>query len=405
MILRPLLAAVLVCAATLPAANLAVNLSGTTNQAFANKLVDTDVQVVRFVLQAGGGDVTVDSITITVSNAAQAVNAFSGMRLFYDADGNGSFDPSEELGTVQAVAGATVTFTESFVAQNGLIRELQVRVNVGSSTSVYGESFQFSIAADTDFGLPPASTDTISGTFPVTGNALTIRNSVNQLVPGSGNPAAPRSVERGSQNVAGLHVVFDSLVPVTPGELVGLDLQSIAVSVTLQTAGQAAAVSAVSLWQDDGDNQFEPNAGEVLIQGRSAADLGKWTPAGNVLTVTFDGTPISVLPQINTGQARAFWVGISFQSGAECVCEVSLNRTNVQGTQGTAADFFVTSPASLTGNAITVTTQPAPPAPQEAPGEGGCSTSSEPISWFSALLLMTAGFASVVRVARRKLSN
>lgn len=404
MILR-LLPLLLAGACALPAANLAVNLSGTTNQSFANKLSDTDVQVARFVLQASGGDVAVDAITITVSNATAAANAFTGMRLFYDADGNGTFDASEELSTVQAVTGTgLMVFTESFTALNGLQRELQVRVNIGSDVSVYGQAFSVSIAVDTDIELPVASPDTVSGTFPVTSNTLTIRNSVNQLVPGSGNPASPRSVEKGSSNIAALHVVLDSLVPTSPGELVGLDLQAIAISITLQTAAQATAVSALGLWQDDGDTAFEPNSGEVLIQGRSPADMGKWSTAGNVITVTFDGTAISVLPQINTGQARAFWVGISFAGGAECICEVSLNRTNVQGVWGVNGDFFVTSPTAITGNVITVTTQPSAPKAAEAEGEGGCSTNSEPISWFSALLLVAAGFASVMRVAKRKLT-
>lgn len=405
MILRPFLLALLVCTGSLSAGNLSVNLSGTTNQAFPNRLTDTEVQVVRFVLQSTGSNTTVDSITVTVSNAASAVNAFTGMRLFYDADGNGSFDASEELSTVQTVTGATTTFTETFTAMNGLIRELQVRVNIGSNPTVYGEAFTFSIAAGTDLSLPGAPTDTVSGTFPVTGNALTIRNSTNQLVPGTGNPTAPRGIAKGSQNAAALHFVIDSLVPTSPGELVGIDLQAIAISVTTQTAGQTSAVSGVTLWQDDGDAFFEPSAGEVLILARTPADLGKWTPAGNVITVTFDGTPINTLPQINTGQARTFWVGISFAGGADCVCEVSVNRTNIQGSLGVAADFFVISPSAISGEVITVADQPAGPELPEADGEGGCSSSEAQLSWISALLLALAGFASAARLFKRKLSS
>jgi len=405
MILRPFVLALLVCASGLSAANLAVNLSGTTNQAFANKLTDTDVQVVRFVLQASGGDVVVDGIAITVSNPTNAVNALTGMRLFYDADGNGTFDPSEELSTVQTVTGATTVFTETFTALNGLIRELQVRVNIGANVTVYGEAFQFSIAVDTDIELPVASPDTISGTFPVTGNALTMRNSTNQLVPGVGNPASPRSVGLGSQTVAALQFAIDSLTPTSPGELVGIDLQAISVSVTTQTAIQTAAVSGLTLWQDDGDGLFEPNTGEVLILALSPADLGKWTPTGNVITVRFDGTAINVLPQINTGQARTFWVGVSFAGGTPCVCEVSLNRTNVQGSLGTTADFFVVSPASITGNVITVANQPEGPPPEEAPGEGGCTSGTKQLSWFSALVLAAAGFASVLGRRKRKIPS
>ncbi|MBE7493152.1 MAG: hypothetical protein HS108_15535 [Planctomycetes bacterium] len=387
----------------LSAANVAVNLSGTTNPAFANKLSDSDVQVVRFVMQASGGDVNVSSVTLTVSNATQAAVAFTGIKLFFDSEPNGTFDPGEQVGTTQTIAGATVTFNGTFTVKNGLIHELQVRVDIGASTAVYGEAFQFSIAAGTDIGLPGAPTDTVSGAFPFTGNALTIRNSVNQLVPGTGNPASPRSVQHGSQNVAALQFALDSLVPVAPGELVGLDLQSLAISITTQTASQTAAVSALALWQDDGDALFEPGSGEALILARTPADLGKWTAAGNVITVTFDGAAINVLPTILTGQARTFWVGISFAGGADCVCEVSVNRSNVQGSLGTAADFFVTSPTAITGNVITVANLPKPPAAPEAEGEGGCSTDTRQVPVFALLIAAVAGFASLRRALKRKL--
>ncbi len=159
MTLRPVLLAILLAASALPAANVAVNLSGTTNQPFANKLVDTDVQVARFVLQASGGDVTIDGITIDFSNPTNAALAFSGVRLFYDANGNGTFeDPAEELGSVQAVGTGAVTFTETFTALNGLIRELQVRVHIGNNVAVYGEAFQAGLTPQAAlFCLAPAA--------------------------------------------------------------------------------------------------------------------------------------------------------------------------------------------------------------------------------------------------------
>lgn len=402
MIPRTFLLAVLLAAGALPAANVAVNLSGTTNLAFSNKLVDTDVQVARFVLQASGGNVVIDGVTIDFSNPTNAALAFSGVRLFYDANGNGTFeDPAEELGSIQAIGTGSVTFTETFTALNGLIRELQVRVNIANNVAVYGEAFQARIDAAGSIILPGASSDTVSGTFPATGNAITIRNSVNQLVPGTGNPATPRTVAKGSQNVSGVHFIVDCLVATNPGELVGIDLQGLAVSVTTQTAGQTANVSAVSLWQDDGDGLFEPGAGEIQILQRTPADVGKWIAAGNVITVTFDGTSIAVLPQINTGQARAFWASISFVGGTECVCQVSVNRTGIQGSLGTTADFFVTSPASVQGEVITVADLPKGAKAPEAQGEGGCSTSEQPVSW-ATLALLLAGIASGLSLRKRK---
>ncbi len=405
MTLRPVLLAILLAAGALPAANVAVNLSGTTNQPFANKLVDTDVQVARFVLQASGGDVIIDGVTIDFSNPTNAALAFSGVRLFYDANGNGTFeDPAEELGSVQAVGTGSVTFTETFTSLNGLIRELQVRVHIGNNVAVYGEAFQARIDAAASIILPGASSDTVSGTFPATGNAITIRNSVNQLVQGTGNPATPRTVAKGSQSVSGVHFIIDCQVATNPGELVGIDLQGIAISVTTQTAGQTAAVSGVSLWQDDGDGLFEPGAGEIQILGRTPADVGKWIAAGNVITVTFDGTSIAVLPQINTGQARAFWASISFVGGMECVCQVSVNRTGIQGSLGNLADFFVTNPASIQGEVITVADVPKGDKAPEASGEGGCSTSGEPLSGLS-LAWLLAGIASGLWLRKRKVKQ
>src|SRR5690606_13533624 len=95
--MRALLAAILAfLAVPALAADLAVNLSGQSGGAFSTRLQSNDVQVARFVLQASGGDVTVDAITLHLSNFAMADDALTGVRLFYDADGNNVFDPSEE---------------------------------------------------------------------------------------------------------------------------------------------------------------------------------------------------------------------------------------------------------------------------------------------------------------------
>jgi hypothetical protein len=387
------------------AASLAMNLSGTTGPDFGNQLNDTDVEVARFVLQPSGGAVSIDEITVHVSNFATADEAFTGVRMFFDADGNGTFDPSEEVSTSQGPtgAGSDLTFTETFSAPSGLIRTLQLRVNIGNITSTYGQSYNFSIDPQADITLTSPGTDTISSTTVAVSNDITIRHSENQLVPGTGNPTGPRETSFNDGNFAALHFIVSSLTPTGPGQLQGIDLNSITISVTCATAAQTAVITRLRLWQDDGDSNFEPGNGEVLIQERTVLDVGKWIVAGSVINVTYDGLPVQNLSDVPSGSTKALWVGIDFGTGPETTCEVSVTRTNVLGALGAAADFFVTNPNFISGNVITVTTPADPPRDAEPQGEGGCSTNGESSLWLIlvALALTTAFVAGVCkRLAR-----
>lgn len=397
--MRAVLAAFLaILALPLSAATLAFNLSGTTGPDFGNQLNDTDVEVARYVVQPSGGNVSIDSITIHISNFALADNAFTRLRLFFDADGNGTFDPTEELDETSTIvpSGATddVTFTETFSAPGGLIRTLQLRVNIGVDTSVYGEAFNFSIDPQADIVLSNGG-DSVSSTTVATSNDITIRHSENQLVTGTGNPTAPRSAALGASNFPALHFIVASLTPTGPGQLQGIDLNSITISVTCANAAQTAAITRLALWQDDGDAVFEPSAGEVLILQRTPADAGKWVIAGSVISVTFDGTPVQNLSDIPSGGARTFWVGIDFGGGPDTTCEVSVTRTQVLGALGAAADFFVTTPNFISGDIINVATPPPPPKSSKPEGEGGCSTAEQP-----GMLLLIALALALALIAR-----
>jgi hypothetical protein len=395
--MRAILAAlVTILALPCAAATLAVNLSGTTGPDFGNQLNDTDVEVARYVLQPTGGAVSIDAITVHVSNFVLADEAFTGVRLFFDADGNGTFDPSEEVATSQVPSGAAsdLTFTETFSAPSGLIRTLQLRVNIGNNTTAYGESYNFSIDPQADITLTNPGTDTISSATVAVSNDITIRHSENQLVPGTGNPTGPRETGFGKQNLGALHFIVSSLTPPGPGQLQGIDLNSITVSVTCATSAQTAVVTRLRLWQDDGDANFEPGNGEVLIQERTSADVGKWVVAGSVISVTYDGLPVQNLSDVPSGATKSLWVSIDFGDGVDTTCEVSVTRTNILGALGAAADFFVTNPNFISGNVITVTTPPDPPKSAEPPGEGGCSTDDMPGSWV--LVLVALALAKIV---------
>jgi hypothetical protein len=401
--MRALLAALLaILALPASAANLAVNLSGQSGPAFATQLQSTDVQVARFVLQASSGDVTVDAINLHFSNAANADEAFTGVRLFYDADGNNIFDTSEELDASHAPNGTDdfLTFTETFTAVSGQIRELQVRATVSANVAAYGQAFQFRIDGAGSIALANGA-DTISGTLPAQAGAITIRHSQNRLQPGTGNPTQPRETFFGRDNVAALHFLVESLSATAPGQLAGIDLSSFTISVTLATNAQTEAITRVSLWQDDGDAAFEPGSGEVLIQARNPADVGKWGIAGSVISVVFDGTPIQNLQDVAAGQVRAFWIGIDFaDDGPEAVCEVSLNSGGVQGALGPAADFMIANPALVSGNVLTLTEKPPKPKSREAQGEGGCSA----YGWvqFNVPMLAVAAMLLFVRSRRKR---
>jgi hypothetical protein len=374
--MRVLPALIVLLACPLAAADLSVNLSGQSGPAFATQLQSSDVQVARFVLQASGGDVTVDAIAIHFSNAANADEAFTGIRLFFDADGNGIFDTSEELDASQAPNGTDdfVTFTETFTAVSGQIRELQLRATISNNSAAYGQAFQFRIDAAASFSLANGG-DAVTGSLPAQANAVTIRHSENRIQPGTGNPTAPRDTFFGRTNVAALHFLVESLTATPPGQLAGIDLAAFTISVTMGTNAQTAAVTRLTLWQDDGDAAFEPGNGEVMILERDPADVGKWGIAGSVISVVFDGSEIQLLQDIPAGQARAFWIGIDFaDDGPAAVCEVSLNSGGVLGALGVSADFLIANPAVVSGNVLNLEETPPKPKSTEAKGEGGCST-------------------------------
>ncbi len=396
--MRVLPALLLMLACPLMAANVAVNLSGTSGPSFATQLQTGDVQVGRFVLQATGGDVTINSITIHFTNAANADEAFTSVRLFYDDDGNGIFATNEEVGTAQVPNGTDdfVTFTQTIVADDTQINELQVRVTVGNNVAAYGQAFRFRIDTAASLNLP--NPDTVSGSLPAQANTITIRHSENRLQPGTGNPTGPRTFYFGETNVNALHFLVDSMFPTAPGQLAGINLSAITISITLATALQTPAITRLTLWQDDGDSAFEPGSGEVLVLARTPADVGKWGISGSVISVVFDGTAVQNIADIPTGQARAFWIGLDFDSdGPSATCEISVNNTAVLGAEGAAADFFIGTPALISGNVITLQAKPPKEKSREAGGEGGCSTHGTETQFWLGLVC----FAAIWTVSRR----
>lgn len=394
--MRVILCALALFCGGLTAADVSVNLSGTAPGNFSNKLQDTDVEVARFVLQASVGSVSIDSITIHYTNATAAASAFPLVKLFYDANGNGTFEAGEQVGNSQAAGAGPTSDSLLFTPAVALsvptaLRNLQVRVDIGTSGALYGEQFRFRIDAAGSIALTNGG-DTVSGSFPVQSNFLTIRHSENRIQPGTGNPATVRTLNLDSSNVGALHFLVESLVGTLPGELVGIDLVSISVNVTLATAAQIPAIERVTLWQDDGDGAFEPGSGEVQILQRTPADIGKWNPSGNVITVVFDGTPISTLADIPAGGIRTFWVGLHF-GDTPCTCDVSVVPSGIVGALGANADFMQAVPASVAGAVINTQKKKSTPKAPEAEGEGGCSTDGGNSFVLLALLLLTGLFA------------
>lgn len=276
-----------------------------------------------------------------------------------------------------------MTFAEVFSAPDTSANDLQLRADINNTSAFYGQAFTFSINAGTDVTLTNSGSDTVSGTFPVNSNTLTIRHSENQLVPGTGNPTAPRTVDHNSTNNAALHFIIDCLTASTNGELVGIDLDAITISLTLGTTAESSGIAALALYTDDGDGLFEPAGGEAEIQRRTALDVSKWVVSGTVISVTFDGAAIANLVDLISGQNRVFWVGIDFTGGIDVTVEVSVNRTGVLGALGTDADYFVTSPANINGNVINVRDTGSGGGGNgntsaDPSGEGGCIASNSP---------------------------
>ncbi|CAG0988565.1 hypothetical protein PLCT2_02335 [Planctomycetaceae bacterium] len=401
------LCAALLAASTLGAATMNVTLSGASPANFENRLSDTSVEVTRFVLTSTGAAVDCSAVTITFTNPTTADEAFTAVRVFYDANGNSSFEAGEEIGVGQAPNGAaaTLSFTGAFTVPTSS-RLMQVIVNTGANVASYGSDYRFSIAAAADITLVNPGTDSVTGAFPVQGNTLTIRNSVTNLLAGTGNPAGPRTVVRGSQDVAGAHFRLDCIAAAIPGELVGLDLSSITVSLNLGSAADASVITSVSLFGDDFDAAFEPSGQDPLIQSRTSADIAKWTVAGSTLTVIFDGAPLTALTSINSGTVRAFWIGVSFNSTANAVVEVLVNRTGIIGAEGANGDFMTTAITSVSGNVITVSGSGGGGGdgqgnrPSE---EGGCTATPTGVAMPWILLVLLA--AAIRIIGNRKRPN
>lgn len=395
--MRVVLAALLLLAAPAFAANLTVNVSGNTPPDFANQLNDTGVEVARFVFQATGGDVDISDVTIHVSNHLLADEAFTAVRVFFDSEPNGTFSLSEQIDTdkVPSGTGTDITFAGSFTVLGGNIHTLLVLVDIANNATVYGESYDFTIDPQVDVTLTNPGSDTITNSNVGTSNAITLRHSENQLVQGTGNPTAPRQTTYGTTNYPALHFIISSLTPIGPGQLAGIDLAAITISITCATAAQTALPTRLRLWTDDGDSAFEPGSGEILIQERTPADITKWITAGTVISVTFDGTPIQNLQDIASGGTRTFWVSVDFGGGPETTCEVSVTRTNVLGALGADADYFVTVPTAISGDVITVTEAPPKKKSKSPEGEGGCSTDESSGGW---LLVILATMVAVISI-------
>lgn len=342
---------------SLGAASVNVALSGASPANFDNRLNDTSVEAARFVLTISGGSVDLSGVTLSFSNAANADEAFSAVRLFVDLNGNQSFEsPSEEFSPVGGIApdgiNGFLAFSKAFTLATGTTL-MQVVVNTSGNVAAYGESFRFSIAAAADFTLVNPGTDNVTGSFPVQSNSITIRNSVTNLLSGTGNPAAPRTVSRGAQNVAGTHFRLDCLSATVPGELLALNLASITVNINLGSPAEAAVINSVNLHGDDFDAVFEPTGADTLIQSRTSADAAKWMVSGSTLTVVFDGAPVAAL-SVASGSVRAFWIGLSFNNSANAVVEVLVSRTGILGAAGAVGDFLTTGVVTVSGNVITV---------------------------------------------------
>lgn len=398
----------LLLATPLMAADLAVDVSVNQASDFANKTNDVDVEVARFTLSATGGAISVGELSITISNETMADDAFSQLRLFYDADGNGTFATNEELTSGQTPDGTSsiLTFADAFSVANMSTNDLQLRADINNTSTFYGQAFTFSIDVNTDVSLTNSGSDAVLGTFPVNSSTLTIRHSENQLVQGTGNPTAPRTVGHNSADNAALHFIVDSLTAATNGQLVGIDLDSLTISLILGSTSEAAGIAALTLYTDDGDGLFEPGAGEAEIQRRTVLDGAKWVVSGTVISVTFDGSAIANLVDLVSGQNSVFWVGIDFTGSMDVTVEASVNRTSVLGALGADADYFLPSPANINGNVINVRNTGGggigSNADSDPSGEGGCISSSSPtnIYLFSFLAVL-----SVMLIGCKQLRN
>ncbi len=139
-----------------------VSLSSSTPAGATLPLGANSVQVLKFDLKAGSEAATVDGLAISMVGVGATTNVTN----VYLYEGN---DRLTEARSVNASTRKATFNNLNLALAAGQTRTLTVRVETNTSSAA-GDQLQFAVSAATDV----TSAGTVSGSFPVTGNAFTL---------------------------------------------------------------------------------------------------------------------------------------------------------------------------------------------------------------------------------------
>ncbi len=328
--------------------------------------------------------ITVTALTITGSGTLGLGTGIDRAQLHADVNGDGLLDAGDALlATVSSPGGTSFTFT-------GLAEALPASASATwlvtcdlLASAPDGETLVASIAQDADVSVTGSVSGSPSVTgCPVTGSTKTTGDLGSlSVLAGAGNPPG-RNVEPGETGVPVLQLklVASSVEDV---EVLSLDLTAAG------TGDDAAGISGVFLYLDDGDDVFDGALDALLF--------------GPLVFSADDGTLSIPLSQtVSAGAARNYFVVYSFDSGAsdgETYGVSLVADADVDARGATTLLDVPVSGAPVSGADFTVRT-PAPPSDDDGRCGGGVHGGGPGslLSW----ALLAAAFYLCLAAARAK---
>jgi hypothetical protein len=285
----------------------------------------------RFVLVGGG------------SPAGSPQAAISAVKLWRD-DGDDTFEPGTgdtlvQTGTVGGSNDVSYTSLGETVSVSGTVSYWLAADFNGSASS--GSTFTASLA-NADVGAVGATTGLA---LPVTGgpvNARTVSVVKGALtIADGGHTPANGNVGASATNV----LLLDLSVWETTGlEAASLNsLRFVLVGGGSPAGSPQAAISAVKLWRDDGDDTFEPGTGDTLVQTGTVG-------TGNDVSLTSLGETVAASGSVS------YWMSVDFNGTASAgsTFTASLANADVGAVGATSAAALTTTGGPVNARTVTI---------------------------------------------------
>jgi hypothetical protein len=283
-------------------------------------------------------NITVSSIKFTDvgSNSGNLATELDAARLYNDTNSNGVLDGDPQIGGLGTISGTTITFSGlSEVVDLGTSENWLLVLDLSSGATL-GETFQLRVAAAADINVSGSTPNPVSGSFPVSGNTITISNTPTLTVAlGPENPAAGNAAnDESNVEMIQLSMTASSSGNVTVTQIV-FTASGTAHDVTDITG------SSIELYRDNGTIGGVLDASDTLIKGNG-------TYSGDNGTVTFSGLSHT----ISAGTSQK-WLLVYDLSGAASGGKTLAARVDAAGNT-TISSGTVTGSFPVQGNTMTI---------------------------------------------------